>query len=390
MAKRQFNLKLQRGLTLILWVFMLGIVAAAYMLRALNGDMVKTERGKETAVALAEAKTALIGWAATRSTPGQLPCPEDTTLIGSVNEGNAKSSCTLPAIGRLPWRSLGIGDVRGGNGERLWYVISPGFRTPPINSDSPAQLTVDGVAGSAVAIIFSPGLALAGQTRPVPTSANPPDVTQYLDLSNSNGNGPFVTTGAADSFNDRLLIISHDELFGVVEKRVAREVINALNDYFATNGFYPLPADFTNSACFGNSAISIGCDSMVSGIGGRMPANPATPWNTTSILRGTIGAGNWFQSNAWREVTYYGVSSLCGDGTSNCATGDLTLLNPPSTPMVQQKVVVIMGGRTLGASRDPATLGDYLEDENASPSDRVFSRVPTTSVPFNDIAVAIP
>ncbi len=381
----------QSGGALIIFFLVLILAGSVVLFSTLDGHGVKIERDKKTAAALAEAKAALIGWAATQTSPGQLPCPENTTLIGFATEGTAKTSCVLPAIGRLPWRSLGVGDLRDGYGEKLWYVISPGFRTSPINSDTPAQLTVDGVAGSAVAIVFSPGPVLAGQARPVPTSSSPPNVTQYLDLSNNDGDSTFVTSGALGSFNDKLLIISHDELFSVVEKRVAHEAVNALNDYFAANGFYPLPADFTNNTCWGYIAmIPTDCDSMMSGIGGRIPANPLTAWNSTSILRGTIGSGNWFQSNAWREVTYYVVSSLCGDGTSNCTAGDLTLLNPPLAAISSQKVVVIIGGRMLGASRDKATLGDYLEDENATPSDRIFSRVVTTAVPFNDVAVSIP
>ncbi len=244
MTSRKINVRSQQGMTLIMLVFIVGLAATAFVLNALNTHTVKIERDKKTAAALAEAKAALIGWAATQTTLaklGQLPCPEDTALIGLPTEGTAKTSCTLPAIGRLPWRSLGLGDLSDGNGDKLWYVVSPGFRSNTINSDTPAQLTVDGVAGRAVAIVFSPGPMLAGQARPTPTIANPPDVAQYLDLSNNDGDNTFVTVGAVTSFNDRLLTISHDELFSVVEKRVATEVLNCMDAYAAMPVAVPLP-----------------------------------------------------------------------------------------------------------------------------------------------------
>lgn len=379
-------------MTLIMLLFVVGLAAAGYLLHALNPAAVKIEKDKKTALALAEAKAAIIGWSAKNDIPGQLPCPEDVVAIGTVNEGQQEAACSNinPTIGRLPWRTLGIGDLRDGYGERLWYALSPGFRVSPINSDTPAQLMVDGVAGSAVAIIFSAGPVVNGQVRPTPTNVIPPDAIQYLDLSNNDGDSAFITSGALGNFNDHLLLVSHDELFAVVEKRVAREVVNALNDYFVAYGHYPLPADFADITCLGGAAINVGCDSMIAGVEGRVPVSPAGPWNPTSILRGTIGAGNWFQSNQWRELTYYAVSSLCSDGTSNCLSGDLSVLSPPFAAAINQKLVVISAGRMLGAARDSVTLTDFLEEENASSADRIFSRVTTTNMPFNDVLVSAP
>lgn len=236
----------QRGALLILLVIALGVLAVTLFVGMLSSSAIQNERDKKTAAALAEAKTALIGWSASRSsTPGQLPCPEDLNLIGLPTEGTAASSCTLPAIGRLPWKTLKVGDIRDGYDEKLWYVISNGFRTQPINSSiSQAQLTIDGVPNSAVAIIFSPGPPLAGQVR---TASSPPLIANYLDGSNNDLDNQFVTQGPAGTFNDKLLAVTHHDLFSVVERRIANTIIGTtstpimgLRYYYANN--LPSPA----------------------------------------------------------------------------------------------------------------------------------------------------
>lgn len=391
---------------MVMLVFMV-IGLATFFVSSLNSATLRIKQDEVTVNALAEAKEALIGRAASDSTtPGQLPCPENTALIGSPNEGQALGSCTLPAIGRLPWKTLGLGDLRDANGDKLWYALSDGFRTPPLNSDTPALLTVDGVTNKAVAIIFSPGPPINGQSRPDPTSSTPPDVNQYLELSNNTGSNTFVSSGPSDSFNDKLLIVTHDDLFRVVERRVAKEVVNALNEYFCGvgnvnpaggcvgaggNRFYPLAADFSDAACLGTGSLAT-CNSGTSN-GGRVPANPSTAWDSLSILDGT-NASNWFRANAWREVIFYAVAPACTFGTSNCnGAGYLTLNNPSGAVAGTQKVVILAAGAAF-ATQTRATktlLSDYLEDENLAPLDDTYTKsVANPATPFNDIAIGIP
>jgi hypothetical protein len=245
--------KQQHGAVLILLVIALGVLAAAVFVGMLSSSDIQNQRDKTTAAALAEAKAAIIGWSVSRYstsasyTPGQLPCPEDLSFIGTANEGTAKNSCTLPATGRLPWKTLKTGDIRDGYGEKLWYAISPGFRTSPINSTTLAQLTLDGVPNSAVAIILSAGPPLVGQGRPVPTALIPPVTSQYLDGSNNDGDNKFVTQGNAAIFNDKLLSITHHDLFSMVERRIASIIIGTgtapstgLRYYYGNNAAYPV------------------------------------------------------------------------------------------------------------------------------------------------------
>ncbi|NOU24933.1 MAG: hypothetical protein HOO90_05305 [Methylotenera sp.] len=239
----------QNGAALLLLVFLIALVLVTVLVHSTTGVEYKSERDLKTAKVLDDAKVALLGWSVLQNNPGQLPCPEDTNLIGFPTEGQAKSTCMLPAIGRLPWRTLGLGDIRDANNDKLWYAVSSGFRNPPINTNTLPQLSVNGVPNSAVAIIFSVGVPLGSQSRPAPTSSTPPDVEQYLDLSNNAGTASFITSGNINDFNDRLKIITKTELFSLVTKRILAEVrgdsSQGLSKFNTDYGNYPF-ADINN------------------------------------------------------------------------------------------------------------------------------------------------
>src|SRR6185437_7723389 len=62
--------------------------------------------------------------------PGYLPCPD------LDNDGWAESTCgsqdgssgQAERLGRLPWKTLGLQDLRDGDGERLWYAVSSKYK----------------------------------------------------------------------------------------------------------------------------------------------------------------------------------------------------------------------------------------------------------------------
>jgi hypothetical protein len=237
----------QRGAALLLFM-LLGVIAATSLLLHRLSSRTTASGNQATMQTLALAKEALIGWSASHSTtPGMLPCPEDTAFIGSSSEGQAQIGCSnvLPSVGRLPWRTLKLPQLRDDAGETLWYALSPGFRAAPINGNSLGQLTVDGAPNSAVAIVFSPGAPLPSQSRPLPTSALPPNVAQYLDGINNTGMGSFSTTGATGLFNDRLLTITRENLFSAANRRILStlrgDAATGLGNYYTSNGNnYPL------------------------------------------------------------------------------------------------------------------------------------------------------
>ncbi|MES2552937.1 MAG: hypothetical protein V4588_04655 [Pseudomonadota bacterium] len=379
----EFTLGKQKGAALLIFFLILILMATSYLIPVINSSSIKNERDAKTRLALAEAKAALIGRAVTDATiPGSLPCPSASSVDGTSElfAGNACPSY----IGWFPWHTLKVADLRDGAYEQLLYALSPNYRdddsAQPLNSDTPGMLSVDG-RNDIVAVIFAPGTQIS-QSRP---SNN---IQDYLEGENANGDNLYSGINALTA-NDQLITITRDEIMQAVQKRIAREVVNALNAYFATNLYFPSPADFSDASCWDNAAIPAGCNSLPPTMEGRIPANPSIAWNPTSILSGSAGAGFWFQNNGWREMIYYAVSALCADGTANCANGDLTLLNQAAT-LVNQKVVIVVSGRRLGAARATATLADYLEDENATIGNKIFSTINTMPVPFNDFAISIP
>ncbi|MCZ6526521.1 MAG: hypothetical protein O6928_08230, partial [Gammaproteobacteria bacterium] len=166
---------------------------------------------------------------------------------------NPASNCTFnpgtstyTTIGRLPFRILGLADIRDSNGERLWYAVSDNFRNTQsndavINSDTPGRLTVDGM-GDVVAVIIAPGIPVTGQdSRP---SDN--DSSEYLEGDNATDDDQSFVSTAGGEFNDRLITITRSELMRQVEIRVLAEVRAVLSQYNNVYGAYPWLSPFAD------------------------------------------------------------------------------------------------------------------------------------------------
>ncbi|OGA31856.1 MAG: hypothetical protein A3F75_03110 [Betaproteobacteria bacterium RIFCSPLOWO2_12_FULL_64_23] len=247
----------QRGLALLVLLTLFATTAAYMLVSSLNqGSAAQSlARSDRNRAVMQEAKAALIAWSASETLqgasfqPGRLPCPDRD------NNGNADSSCTTVAsrLGRLPYRTLGIGELRDASGELLWYAVSNNFRTGAgvINSDTQGTLTISGLtpANNAVAVVLAPGSILGTQDRspggtlcnnnsqPCNTAAN------YLDGINSDGNyDDYVAAAknltdpvAANLFNDQLLVITPQDLFAVVEPMVAGWISNDIVGLYVYN-----------------------------------------------------------------------------------------------------------------------------------------------------------
>jgi len=269
----------QRGVALLVMVTILAIGAAGLVVSALTAASNRTAQNRQdNGRALAEAKDALAGWVigqailAGENNPGRLPCPEAAGYIGTANEGIAAGNCTLPAVGRLPWRTLGLAKLLDASGEPLWYVVSPGWALPTvtstltINSNTAGQLALDGTGNAAIALIIAPGPALnvqasAGCTARAQTrNALAPDFRDYLECENatSPADVSFVTNGPAGSFNDQVLALTTRDILpgleAAIAKRIEREIVPRLQTVFAApswgmsgvNRVYPFAAPFAN------------------------------------------------------------------------------------------------------------------------------------------------
>ena len=341
----------QRGFALLLLLLALVLAGAFIIVSEANSRISVSERRARTITVLAQAKDALIA----RSTldnnrPGSLPCPDlngDGTadlLIGNQCPGY---------LGWLPWRTLGLPDPRDGFGERLWYALSPTFRdddsAEPINNSTPALLTLDGVPGVA-AIVFASGGALEGQSRPSQNSGD------YLEGENADGDNDYAGGPESATFNDLALPLTGDELMRMVERRVAGEVLNRLDAYFAANGAYPYPA---TPGCTGGT-----CDSDRTVCRGRLPVHAdldSSGPGSVSMADWAPSLPSWLTNNRWPGNLYYAVgsSSLKSPGTAitdNC--------NPnPTVDGVDFSLVLITPGPPKAGSVRPSTsLADYLDD----------------------------
>lgn len=355
---------------------MIGIVATLFVFGIVDTTAIELRRNQDTAVALAQAKEALIGRAvADDNRPGSLPCPD--TDDDGVAEIFAGIDCPS-YIGRLPWRTLGLPDPRDSAGERLWYALAPVFRDNTsaglLDTDTKGSLTVyqDSTATTitteAVAVIFAPGPAVAGQIRD-PASANNP--ANYLEaaggVNNAIAAGPFISAQASSLFNDRLLAITTAELMPLVEIRVAREMLALLQSYRSSSG----------CACYPWASNTFDDDSVTGLTRGMVPIEEALPhtWGSLGI---TVPA--WIiGTNEWGKKFYYAIApSESADHTPGTLTVDGASKN----------LVVITTG-PAGASRPSTNLPDYVDDLENRNGDDTF-QTPSSTAYARDRLYTIP
>jgi len=275
---QQCSLFRQRGVALLMMAVFILLITGGVLLSSLSQNNIQTRKQQETAKALAEAKEALLGYAVSYYDNnfgyiGLLPCPDldanDANLDGKPDypEGAEHGSCVarnISALGRFPWRTLGLPPLKDAYGECLWYAVSGPFknassaRTNLLNNDIPGTFEIyevysDGttppqkIIGNtpeerAIAVIIAPGKHLSGQDRAFPSP--PPSVdsqvgmcggnyikSNYLDTDSDTGysNADISSTaGDIDNFitpapnntqlNDRLIYITQTEFFAAVRK----------------------------------------------------------------------------------------------------------------------------------------------------------------------------
>lgn len=300
----------QRGALLILLVIALGVLAVTLFVGMLSSSGIQIDRDKKTAAALAEAKAALIGRAVRDDNrPGSLPCPDTNNDDGSADLFTGTQCPSY--IGRLPWRTLGLPDLRDGYGERLWYALSNNLRddasAQPINSNTSLTIQVyasdkvtplTSAGNEAAAVIFSAGPVLNGQTRDI---ANENIATNYLDqtgtspsdFNNTIATGPFIQGPVKDSagnivVNDKLLIITRRDLFSVVEKRIANIIMGTGTDSTSTTG---LRKYYWDNSAYPSTPLNYG--SL------QYSNDPTTQANTLAMLT----------NNEWDTLVVYSPTS---------------------------------------------------------------------------------
>ena len=422
----------QKGMALLMLVSIVTLLSSLSILRSLDAATIRNDKEKKTQKALAEARLALLAYAGSSSLapalcvsvtncprPGDLPCPDTN------NDGNAETSCGNAAgttgqatrLGRLPWRTLGLPDLRDGDGERLWYAVSSRYkrniRFRPLNSETTATITLRNTTGNIVnngttatglaALIIAPGASFrrADGVTQIRSLANQNLAVHYLDNTfgednqnfvdaNVNGfiSGPIRDATGNVLVNDQVLGISRADITEMMEKRVLAEVRSAL-----TLAPYPSPASFADTSCLGSTLINpSNCDENAALTRGRIPVNTAAGWGA-SILGGHRD-NNWFQQNAWREQVYYAVSPACTP-LPGPPVSCLTLNNAQVAPFNEKTLILIAAGpmlagqvRTTNPNKTQPT--NYLEGDNVLPLDDTYIRTSPLSALVNDRAISLP
>jgi len=351
----------QRGAVLLIILVLLLVGIAAVLINSLTAAGAKNARQAKTSAALAQAKDALLGYAASDlNRPGELPCP-DFDNDGMITLADYSGSNCQSLIGRLPWKTLGLPDLRDGSGEHLWYAISDTFHangSAVINSNTKGTLLVYGPDGltlqtqagySAVAVIFSPGSPLASQTRN--TAAQQNDAANYLDIANSRNNasasGPFIAGTQSATFNDQLLLITTQDLIPLLEERVAGEVKKALTDYYTAYGYYPWADDILAITDYhANDGLNRGW----------LPDYAYTTSTPHDWLAGS--PPQWFFDNQWYTLIYYSVAGSLQPAPCYSCTSSMLAVNAQLG-----RTLFFMPGTPIGTLvRSASTLSDYLED----------------------------
>lgn len=360
----------QNGAVLILMVFILGLAAAAIILKSLNVANLQTDQDDQTFRTLKQAKMALIAWSVAHPYwPGIMPFPDRKETTNPNYDG--KSDCvtyglsTAHLLGKLPLSGdppcitpqQGLSaELVDADNERLWYAVSmnlirtngndskPVIHSGIVNSPEYPWLRVLDRNGNLISdrvavVIISPGAPLPGQNRASPA----PDPREYLDsfkigdksYSNAdydNFDEDFVM--GEDSrrlsdvdtlisrpyyFNDKLTYITIDELMYGLEKRALQEVKMHLRNYYASSNALPAGRFYPYAAALGDMQ-NICQEGRFSGF---LPIQPASATCTTghSCSLSFSMATVTFSSND--AVSYASNSGACSrDGASCTCTGE--------------------------------------------------------------------
>ena len=387
----------QRGVAAVVFLAIFAIILISVLTTAFGGRSVQNEFDAKTLPVLAAAKQALIAYAASHPTaPGRLPCPD------TQNDG--LEHCLVgDQLGRLPWKTLGIPIPRDGSGECLWYAVSGNFvatpLTQPINSDANGTIKVvddasppNVLAGAtvkslAVAVIFAPGPPFQGNDR---TPSGPSQcggntvATNYLDIAVGVNNAliavpaQYVAGTPGPTFNDRLVYITPADLFPSVERRVAGEIRQRLQTYFASNHYYPFASAISD--------LSFACTPSITR--GRLPVTIAASCSGLADWPTALPA--WYQNDHWDMLTFYSVAPSCAFPNISCLPvgGQLTLQNG-LLPSNNKQALVIEAGRALPTQdRSINTIGNYLDGSENTNDDDIYTTLPRSPT-FNDVVVVV-
>lgn len=396
--RRRREHKAQSGYALVI---MLVLLIAASVYAIVDRATFLSQKNQITASsgdALQQAKEALLAFAATYSDQhsdevfGYLPCPDRTgDGISDANlNGTECGAAGGTVVGLLPWRTLGLEDLRDAQGNCLWYAVSGNYKASAsskvtgMNWDQQAMITVRDhlgsvlaapqslteTSGGAAAVIFLPNQPLSTQNRVADTSvacgmspaANPTNqfIESLTDLATAIVGQPGSTTN-----NDQLAWISPKEIFTRVKARkgsILPELVYSLersrtelNNYFGTLTSLPTPANPT-----ANGSLTYG-------------------YLPTSITALSTSALSNYLTN-WRSLFRYAV---CTSGTK-C----ITVINgSPASTTLCTGALYFVGEKGATGPRTTAEVSILGESIFAT---TIFNNPLSSSIVISDPKVSAP
>jgi len=342
-------------------------------------------------------------------------CYDATRPNGLPLQTDEDAGASLRCLGRLPWRTLGLSHAafseNDATGVMPWFAVSAnlaapncleflnsdilafsytGFICPEKRGDAPISmpypwLTVRDAAGTVMSnrvavVVIMPGPAINGQSRPMPPNLVGAD--QYLDATtvtvtgvtpecpsppcnvtfgNVDWDNDFIQGSLSETFNDRLLYITIDELISKIEERVGREIKASFERFSLTYSpagatSYPWLAPFANPS---NPGVFYSVPLTRVGL---IPFHAIglsfTTDFTWQINNGTISSGGTVSVNAVRNTAGLVVSNgTCTWRTLGSRSVDCQgiILNPD--PSVTSRLVSITypASGTFVSTPTPAT-----------------------------------
>ncbi|HEY9530999.1 MAG TPA: hypothetical protein VIQ55_06380 [Burkholderiales bacterium] len=423
--------KAQQGAALMLLLAILVLGTASYLLVAL-GKAAPTiaEREERTAAALQAAKEALLAYVALKAAdpgednPGRLPCPEHPGQPGTAQEGIAAPFPGFPnctQVGRLPWKTLGIDQLRDAEGEPLWYAVATGTwalltTTTPALSINPGlanQLAYDVAplpTPNVVAVIIAPGRSLNTLSAGTPPSgcatvnqqanryAIPYAAAKFLECGNEASN--YRKAGPAGWSNDRTIAITAaevmDAIMGPVAERVQRQVAPAMNDWYNFQSLFSWGESFLPHASpFDSLANNPTVNNLCGGHNVREGMPP-----TATVASGTCNT-NWSSGNA---TALMGLSfGGCAPGASEMRCTFISILGGLASPRISATAPGIANSfrsfdpgdiriEINGGAPQPVSIQSYsasVSSSNSSASIDVRIGLPLLSILAN-VVVRIP
>lgn len=258
----------QQGMILPAFVLLLSLGGLGWLLSGQDSPADRAARqlaaDRRTDHALQVAREALLGFAANyrnKEHPnadfGYLPCPD---LDGDGSSETCGGQGQL-SVGRLPYLTLNLPDLRDGSGECLWYAVSGAFKNNPkadavnwdstgsfrlLDSDARVIALPGDQAGLAAALVIAPGRPLTGQHRspgPGRCGGDPEArlVEAYLEsVGATTGAGPIDVPTLRPDSNDRLAAIDTSDIYRQLKSRASygphlQRVFQALADCVLTS-----------------------------------------------------------------------------------------------------------------------------------------------------------